>query len=361
MERQESADAQRILIVDDSLKARMLIETMLRAQGYKDLTSVDSARQAFLALSAGEPPSAECDGFDLILMDFMMPEIDGIQACHQIKSDPRFLDVPIIMVTAEESTESLKEAFDAGAIDYVNKPVNRVELGARVKSALRLKHETDQRKAREFELLELTEQLRKLSVVDGLTGIANRRNFDEELARIWRRAQREAAPVSLVLIDIDHFKKYNDHYGHLAGDDCLRRVAQALQHAVKRPFDLVARYGGEEFAVVLPDTGVVGAKRLAEKMRKAVERLDIAHAASTVSRRVTISSGLAAMAPEAAARPEILIAAADACLYEAKLAGRNRVAIATHDDPRLQAAGDRDTGAVARIRSNGVNHENSDR
>jgi len=350
MERQPSADAQHILIVDDSLKARLLIETMLRAQGYKDLTSVDSARQAFLTLSVGEPPVVESRGFDLILMDLMMPEIDGIQACHQIKSDLQFLDVPIIMVTAEESTESLKEAFDAGAIDYVNKPVNRVELAARVKSALRLKHETDRRKAREFELLELTEQLRKLSVVDGLTGIANRRNFDEELARIWRRAQRESAPVSLVLIDIDHFKKYNDHYGHLAGDDCLRRVAQALQQTVKRPFDLVARYGGEEFAVVLPDTGVRGSERLAEEMRKAVELLGIPHAGSSASSRVTISSGVAAMAPESGAPPEILIAAADACLYEAKLAGRNRVVIATHDDPRSPAAADRDPSAVTSIR-----------
>ena len=360
MEQQPSVDAPRILIVDDSLKSRLLIETLLRAQGYKDLTSVDSARQAFLALNLGAPPGSESAGFDLILMDLLMPEMDGIQACHQIKSDSRFLDVPIIMVTAEESTASLKEAFDAGAIDYVNKPVNRVELAARVKSALRLKHETDRRKAREFELLELTEQLRKLSVVDGLTGIANRRNFDEELARIWRRAQRESAPVSLVLIDIDHFKKYNDHYGHLAGDDCLRRVAQTLQEAVKRPFDLVARYGGEEFAVVLPDTDGPGSYPLAEEMRKAVERLDIAHAASAVSSRVTISSGVAAIAPEAGAQPDGLIAAADACLYEAKRAGRNRVVIAPGEDrfrPRETATSA--PSLVSGVRK--VNHENSGR
>ena len=360
MEQQPSVDAPRILIVDDSLKSRLLIETLLRAQGYKDLTGVDSAREAFLALNLGAPAGLESVGFDLILMDLLMPEMDGIQACHQIKSDSRFLDVPIIMVTAEESTESLKEAFDAGAIDYVNKPVNRVELLARVKSALRLKHETDRRKAREFELLELTEQLRKLSVVDGLTGIANRRNFDEELARIWRRAQRESAPVSLVLIDIDHFKTYNDHYGHLAGDDCLRRVAQALQHTVKRPFDLVARYGGEEFAVVLPDTGIPGAKGLAEEMRKAVELLDITHAASAVSPRVTISSGVAAMAPEAGAQPDSLIAAADLCLYEAKIAGRNRVVIAAGQDPLSPAAVDRDRPGHE-CQELGKCHENSDR
>ena len=360
MEQQPSADAPHILIVDDSLRARLLVETLLRAQGYKDLTSVDSAREAFLALNLGESPGAESAGFDLILMDLLMPEMDGIQACHQIKSNPRFLDVPIIMVTAEESTESLKEAFDAGAIDYVNKPVNRVELLARVKSALRLKHETDCRKAREFELLELTEQLRKLSVLDGLTGIANRRNFDEELARIWRRAQREAAPVSLVLMDIDHFKTCNDHYGHLAGDDCLRRVAQALQHTVRRPFDLVARYGGEEFVVVLPETDVPGAERLAEEMRKAVELLDIAHAASTVSPRVTISSGVAAISPEAGAQPDGLIAAADVCLYEAKKAGRNRV-VSANDDGPLSPAGDRDGTAVTSARVNVGDHENSGR
>jgi diguanylate cyclase (GGDEF)-like protein len=340
VEQQASADATHILIVDDSLRARLLVETLLRAQGYKDLTSVDSARQAFLALNLGDSPAAESAGFDLILMDLLMPEMDGIQACQQIKANPRFLDVPIIMVTAEESTESLKEAFDAGAIDYVNKPVNRVELLARVKSALRLKQETDCRKAREVELVELTEQLRKLSVVDGLTGISNRRNFDEELTRIWRRAQRESGPVALVLIDIDHFKKYNDHYGYLAGDDCLRRVAQALQHTVRRPFDLVARYGGEEFAVVLPDTDVPGAERLAEEMRKAVELLDIAHAASTVSPRVTISSGVAAMFPAAGAQPEGLIAAADVCLYAAKTAGRNRVVIVPQRDPCSPVAED---------------------
>src|SRR5579863_266491 len=167
MENEQPSGTQRILIVDDSPKARLLMETMLRGQGYSDLTSAESAGHAFELL--GLPPAAKSRAvdFDLILMDLLMPEVDGLEACRRIKSYPRLADTPLIMVTAEDSTESLKEAFDAGAIDYVKKPVNRVELMARVKSALRLKQEMDCRKARELELMVLTEKLQKLSVVDG--------------------------------------------------------------------------------------------------------------------------------------------------------------------------------------------------
>jgi PleD family two-component response regulator len=184
VENRQPTSMQRILIVDDSPKARVLIESILRGQGYCDLTSAESAGHAFVLLgleSGAESPAAD---FDLILMDLLMPEVDGLEACRRIKSSARFGDTPLIMVTAEDSAESLKEAFDAGAIDYVKKPVNRVELMARVKSALRLKQEMDCRKARERELVVLTEKLQKLSVLDGLTGIANRRNFDDELVRI---------------------------------------------------------------------------------------------------------------------------------------------------------------------------------
>jgi diguanylate cyclase (GGDEF)-like protein len=314
----------RILIVDDSAAARLLIESALRKAGYEELTFAESASQAFLLLGLDGEPSAEPLEFDVILMDFLMPEIDGIQACRRIKDNPIFLDLPLIMVTAENSPETLKEAFDAGAIDYVTKPVNRVELLARVKSALRLKQETDCRKDRERQLVELTETLKALSVVDALTGIANRRHFDERLGRVWRRSQRERMAVSLILSDIDWFKSYNDCYGHLAGDECLRRVARALQEMAQRPFDLVARYGGEEFAVVLPDTTREGAHLVAEAMRTAVDSLGIRNARAP-SGRVTISSGVASLVPELGAEPASLIAAADAGLYEAKRAGRNRV------------------------------------
>ena len=324
MDRPDSASTQRILIVDDSVRARLLVETALRAQGYSSLTSVESAQAAFQALGMGADLGSDSAEFDLILMDLLMPEVDGIQACRQIKSYQRFTDVPLIMVTAEDSAECLKAAFEAGAMDYLKKPVNRVELAARVQSALRLKQETDWRKARERELVELTEKLRRLSNVDGLTEVANRRNFDEELERAWRRAQREGGSVALVMIDIDHFKSYNDEYGHLAGDECLRQVAQVLRTAVNRPFDLVARYGGEEFAVLLPDTRGAGADLVAEQMRASVESLNIPHNTSHTG-RVTISCGVAAATWVPGLVPGGLIAMADGRLYEAKHAGRNRV------------------------------------
>ncbi len=177
--------------------------------------------------------------------------------------------------------------------------------------------------------LELSnEQLEKLSIVDDLTGIANHRAFQEHLAREWRRTQRNQIPLSLFMIDIDFFKDLNDRYGHLAGDQCLRRVAQTLRRLARRPEDLVARYGGEEFAVVLPELAREGAAFLAEKMRATIEALQIPHATSQVGPCVTISIGAATVIPAREALPDEAVAAADAALYEAKKAGRNRIKIA---------------------------------
>ena len=181
------------------------------------------------------------------------------------------------------------------------------------------------------------EELMRLSLVDGLTGIANRRHFNQYLESTWQLLSREQKPLSLILIDVDFFKKYNDHFGHSLGDECLARVAQALSSCARRSPDLVTRYGGEEFAVILPDTDPCGAVYCAETMRSAVKSLAMQHPHSLPDQRVTISLGVATACPEAEATPISLIKAADACLYQAKAAGRNRVVSAPHPgDPGRQ-------------------------
>jgi diguanylate cyclase (GGDEF)-like protein len=317
-----------LLIVDDSLDNRLLLGAFLCAAGYDDVLMADSALAAFAMLRLGEgAPPAE---IDLILMDINMPGVDGIEACRRIKADAALQDLPIIMVTAQTEVEHLDAAFAAGAIDYITKPVREIELHARVKSALTLKSEMDRRKAREAQLMEVMSQLeaanrelQRLSSLDGLTGVANRRGFDEFLLGEWRRALREEQPVSLILVDIDFFKQYNDALGHLAGDDCLRQIATALRHSIHRPSDLVARYGGEEFAVVLGNTDGTGARQVALTLQSNIKALALPHPNSFVSPLVTVSLGIATLVPRFGTEPSLLIAAADRALYQAKQQGRN--------------------------------------
>lgn len=329
--------AMRILVVDDSPVICFYIRYTLGAAGYKDIICVTSAREAFkhLALedaAPGENNAARQAKIDLILMDVVLPGMDGIEACRIIKSAPHLRDVPLIMITAQPEEEFLEAAFNAGAMDYITKPLNKVVLLARIRSTLMLKEEMDRRKAREEELLKVTRLLEKANLklqqqtsLDGLTGIANRRRFDEFMETEWRRARRNQTPISVIMIDIDVFKAYNDNYGHLAGDDCLRQVAQVLQQGSKRPGDLTARYGGEEFTVVLPETSLPGAAALAEELRAQVEGLKIAHAYSSVSDVVTISLGVATAVPDDSLPAETLLDCADKALYQAKQKGRNRV------------------------------------
>ncbi|MER3446092.1 MAG: diguanylate cyclase response regulator [Candidatus Dadabacteria bacterium] len=319
----------KILIVDDSPDSQLLIKSILNYAGYKDLLTANSALEAFRQLGMDNLASASTD-IDLILMDVVMPEMDGIEACRLIKSFEYLRDIPIIIVTA--TAKDLQMAFAAGATDYITKPLNKVELLARVSSALRLKREIDNRKAREQELMKLTQQLEELNQIlqrlsssDGLTGVANRRHFDLVLKQEWRRAIRDATPLSLILIDVDFFKAYNDTYGHQMGDDCLKRVANSLKGVLKRPTDLIARYGGEEFVALLPKTDTDGAAALAEGMRAGIEALGIAHARSQVTDRVTISLGVATVVPNRDSSFADLVAEADHALYQAKQEGRNRV------------------------------------
>lgn len=248
---------------------------------------------------------------DLVLLDVMMPDMDGYQTCAALKAAAETRDIPVIFVTALASEADEARGLEAGAIDYIIKPVSPPIVRARVRNHLELKHYRD--------------VLRRLSTLDGLTGIANRRRFDEALEAEWRRGQRGAAPISMLLADIDCFKAYNDRYGHLAGDECLRRVARTIEANVRRPADLVARWGGEEFAVLLPDTSHDGAVRVAEAIRGAVEALALPHRASSVARIVTLSLGAATLITDSDLPCTDLVQLADDALYSAKRGGRNRV------------------------------------
>ncbi len=332
-----------VLIVDDNADARRALQIFLHAKGYADVITAGSGNEALEVLSADNPESEP--RIEVVLLDVNMDGIDGIETCRRIKADQRLRDVPVLMLTACMEDHALESAFAAGACDYIAKPVNVTELLARLRSALNLKHELEQRRARERELVRVTEQLRKLneelqrlSIVDELTGIANRRFFNLVLAQEWARATRSVLPLSLVMIDIDFFKNYNDHYGHPRGDECLRRVAQCLHHVARRPGDCVARYGGEEFAAILANTGAAGAAVLAEALRKSVEDMGLEHNASPLGGRLTVSLGVATVVPTRTMSADALVAAADRAVYEAKASGRNRVQVYQGVVEQAQAA-----------------------
>ena len=317
----------RILVVEDTQTMRDFLKVVLGRVGFHDLLFATSAADAFEKLGMDGSQEGSSD-IDLILMDVVMPEMDGIEACHRIKEIGHLKDIPIIMVTGMEEAKGLQPAFDAGAIDYISKPIDRTELSVRVRSALRLKQEMDARKAAMAQLEEANKKLQLLSSLDGLTGIANRRAFDDFLNREWRRSVREKKPMSLLMADIDFFKKYNDGYGHLAGDDCLKKVAQILSDRVNRPGDLVARYGGEEFVIIMGATSIDFAAKLAEELRLSVARMKIRHSYSDAADFVTLSIGVASAVPAPELSFDKLIEAADKALYRAKKNGRNMVVTA---------------------------------
>lgn len=319
-----------ILIVDDSADARLLLESFLKKAGYEDITLAESADEALKYLDTDG-----AEEIDLILMDILMPGMNGVEACRRIRENTRLQDIPVIMVTAKTEGIDLKSAFDAGAVDYVTKPVKKIEFLTRIRSTLKLKHETDKRKARERDLVEMTQKLDRanqrleyLSYMDELTDIANRRYFEEHFDQEWKRARRYSRHLSLIMIDIDFFKNYNDTYGHKEGDVCISKVAAALKHTLKRPGDFVARYGGEEFVAVLPDTDITGAGVVAESMRSDVRSLGIEHNGNPAVGEVTISLGVASTVPGSdKITTETLVIEADRALYRAKQGGRNRVEV----------------------------------
>ena len=248
---------------------------------------------------------------DLVLLDVHMDGLDGHEVCRRLAESPDTRDIPIIFVTASGAEADEVRGFELGAVDFIVKPINPVIVRARVNTHLTLKRQND--------------LLRSFALLDGLTGVANRRKFDEGLARDWRQCQREQVALSVIMIDVDHFKRYNDRYGHLRGDAALQAVASTLSGVMFRPYDLLARFGGEEFACVLPNTGLMEAVQVAERMQASVRALQLEHLDSKVGQLLTISLGVAAVIPTADSSAESLVEEADRQLYQAKQAGRARV------------------------------------
>ena len=293
---------QTILIADDS---QTVIDMMCAVLGEDYEVIVAKGGLATVEMAIERQP-------DLILLDVLMPDIDGFEACRRLRAEERTQRIPIVFITGLNAVDDERRGLELGAIDFITKPIQAPIVRLRVRNHLELK------RYRDF--------LEDLSLVDGLTGIGNRRRFDEFLTREWRRSRRARTPLALILIDVDYFKAFNDCYGHAAGDDCLREVAATIAMLVRRPGDLCARYGGEEFVAILPQTDLAGARILGERIREAVMALDIPHGGSTVAPQVTISIGVAATDPAAPQEAEALLREADRQLYVAKSAGRNRVA-----------------------------------
>ncbi|WP_256666097.1 diguanylate cyclase [Pseudomonas sp. B14-6] len=291
----------KLLIVDDQPTNIRVLHELFREDC--DVFMATSGEQAISVCQAQLP--------DLILLDVIMEGMDGHEVCRRLKVDPMTQGIPIIFITAQQQESDEVLGLELGAVDFITKPINTTIVRARVRTHLTLKLQSD--------------LLRSMALIDGLTGVANRRKFNEDILADWRQCFREQKPLSLILVDVDYFKRYNDRYGHQAGDDCLKSVAQTLSETVRRPYDLVARYGGEEFACVLPNTFLSGAVEIAERMQERVRTLGIEHSASDVDRVLTISLGVATLTPTGELGFEALIEAADKQLYEAKNAGRARV------------------------------------
>jgi diguanylate cyclase (GGDEF)-like protein len=319
-----------ILVVDDAPENLDLLHRILSRKGFQVIIA-ENGRKA-LEVARNQQP-------ELILLDVCMPEMDGYTTCQALKGDVEMKDIPVIFISALDEVVDKIKAFEVGGVDYIAKPFHAAEVIVRVNNHLtlrrlhhqlevqneRLRQEISDRLAVEAALQNANKELERLAHMDGLTQVANRRSFDSRLSQEWRRLAREKTPLTLILCDVDFFKRYNDTYGHQAGDDCLRSVASTISNVLKRPSDLIARYGGEEFVIILPNTPLPGAIHVATEIKAAVRALEMVHSASSISQFVTLSIGIASTIPAIEFSSMSLLFAADRALYKAKSRGRDRI------------------------------------
>lgn len=301
----ESATNPRLLIVDDDPYNIHLLANIF-SDNYEISFATNGKKALELALQ--EKP-------DLILLDVIMPEMNGYEVCKELKCNPNTLQIPIIFVTAHSHASEEIRGLEIGAADYISKPFSPAIVKIRVKNQIDLK--------------QLQEKLTQLATTDGLTGMANRRCFDERLSTEWNRALRMQHPLTVVMLDVDWFKNYNDYYGHPVGDECLKQIANLLIESCHRNNDFVARYGGEEFAMILPETE--NPSVIMQNLNLALKALAIPHATSEFG-QVTLSIGISTRVPRHNESPYMLVSEADEALYTAKNKGRNRAVLFQDND-----------------------------
>ena len=312
-----------VVVADDDTTSSLMLTKVLSKDGYRVQSFQDG--QSVLAHCCTTLP-------DIVLMDAIMPGLDGFECTKALKAEYGDNCPPILMITGLNDSESVNYAFEVGATDYVTKPFQWAVLRQRVRRAIKahidyknLQEALHKERSLRHQLRSTNQKLKYLATTDSLTNIANRRLFDERLHHEWKRLQREKAPLGLALFDIDHFKAYNDTYGHQEGDDCLRNVAQIIQQVARRPADLAARYGGEEFALILPNTDLDGTIYLANLVRHHLQDQAIHHAGSPVKPQLTTSVGLTSIIPPLNRSAYTLLQTVDQALYDAKKQGRDRV------------------------------------
>jgi len=301
-----------LLLVDDERLHINILNNMLK-ESYEIKVALNGRQAVERAISFPQP--------DLILLDVQMPDWDGFKVLTLLQKDTRTSGIPVIFITAMDSEDDETKGFELGAVDYITKPFSPAIVNARIKIHLKLLRQ-------KCELQEMHQQVLALSITDELTGIANRRRFNEFLEQEWTRACRVESSLGLLMMDIDYFKLYNDHYGHNGGDKCLKQIADTLRIQVIRSPDLLARYGGEEFACVLPGVNLEELHKIGQAILDAIRALAIAHDKSDVADIVTLSIGGTVIKPNLEnGNSEELIKMADDLLYKSKQKGRNTMTI----------------------------------